>query len=204
MPKDPKDRFSKWAKNGPLSPQQVLYAGLDAYASILIYYEILVQSPISFEKAPSSVNVGEKVVLLNSSGARVLATGTICKETLDNQYGGYNLKKRLVVLVDSVTCPNAKVPHAKMINTDKRTLKDQQGEKLVWNQSSVRVGSIVSRAQTPPLSDIQERLDSSISSSVETKEADPTEETQSPFQVLLDIFHAMQRITRTLKKRKSG
>ncbi|KAJ3310268.1 hypothetical protein HDU76_003407, partial [Blyttiomyces sp. JEL0837] len=148
LPKDPTTVFSNWTSN-KLSESQLTYAGLDAYAHIMVYCTIVNNSNPRYQPPPkaSDISPGDRVLLFTSSNAGFVAEATICAWN-QSKFGQYSLqtksKTRLVVKLDKVLVPGALSMYKYVSQSsssrkqERLPLSDLDNEKILWDLTHIR------------------------------------------------------------------
>ena len=112
LPKRDHSRVSDWTKI-PLDQDQVQYAAMDAYASILVYSAIVQgQDPMFDDFRPTPIIPGKRVNIYDSTGSTAIAKGVVQEQT-NGSYRDYRqmvTPSRAVFLVTEVLVPCALIP----------------------------------------------------------------------------------------------
>jgi hypothetical protein len=256
LPKDPKIRNSNWqAKN--LSHEQIIYACLDAYASVQVYMFIENNCDPIWRNVPSEQELtpNRHVLLYTKESTECAGEGVVIAYEQET-YGRYHLHtkyhNRKVVLITKVLIPLARMPYC--FEGQPKTMMDSKDTEVLWDVDRMRL-LLSSQASTcdqvlptthestttdpnidllqtytspsdyqnffssfdinddldaqlsrPPLDEIIVEIgtDTSTASSDEERSEISSNDNNANnlpplFAVRLDIFHAMQRISRTLK-----
>ena len=108
-------RLSEDWTNVPLNVDQVRYAALDAYASILVYWAIFLgQDPIFDDYCPAAIKPGCTVNVYDSTGSTVIAIGVVAEQNSGNyrEYRQTVTNCKAIINVTDILVPCAIIPIA--------------------------------------------------------------------------------------------
>lgn len=218
LSKAPQIRLSKW--NDPLCPQQVDYACLDSYASILCYQHVIDNCDPIWHRPPEQLEVGNHVQLYVKGSSTPVAYGTIVDNEGRLTWGKTNIRlktrsgvSRTIVNISEVKASGAMCPHRDQDGSAPKALSHLEGKNVLWDQHLLRH----TKSTTPdPVLIVDALPDVMTSYSAEDeffciKDAPtddpmdvdiPTPDSLSDrnIYVRLDAYHGMTRLSKTLKK----
>jgi len=155
IPKDPKVRNSNW-QAANLSKEQVAYACLDAYASVLAYMFVEENCDPIWRAAPSIEELlpEQRVLLYAKENMQCVGEGSIIAYTQE-RFGRYQLQtkyhNRRVVRVSKVFVPLARLPYR--AEDKQETMKSAANACVLWDVNRMRLpsrGSMLSSVLSLP------------------------------------------------------
>ncbi|KAG6875262.1 hypothetical protein C0992_004529 [Termitomyces sp. T32_za158] len=152
-------RLSTAWEDEDLTPQQIQYAALDAFASLQIYnslQKIAVPSPL-----PEKPLAGTPIILWSGDRSRVIASGIISSHIEDASYAGISLTpSRCVIEVQKILIPGAIVTYGGR-STTRKTLEEYGA--LPFHLVCLRKHLRISETPNQPSSNCSLRLEANSS-----------------------------------------
>ncbi|CAM9783090.1 unnamed protein product, partial [Laminaria digitata] len=193
-------RTSDWEQE-TLSPEQINYAGLDAFAAALLHRHVMERvDPVFVLPQPGAADLATDTLLrlYTRTNTRCIAEGTVVDYTTAGTFGKTELavgkrpsSDRVVVRLTTIRVPGAFALHPSEAGTQPPTLEALGVQTCaLWETRNVRL---------PPVPPPQHHIPGS-DAVVEIAPPTPASRTVPKPEVLLDFWHAMHRLLECARK----